>query len=292
MSLTFLTLDEVASMLRLSRDTAYRLAQSGELPGKKIGRAWRFVAEEIESCMAQEFSDGEQARQVRAEFTAREALLEETIRMQSDELLKINRQFQLEITERQQSEAYLRAVFESVGDGLMVADAKCRIVLFNKAAEVIFGIGQTDAEPEAWPEVYGIYLSDGRTPCPAVELPLVRAVQGEPVDHAELLIRNAFLVEPVWVACRATPIIDHNGALQGGVMVFHDITARKRAEEEFRLSEQRLRNLLDCLPQMAQAMANSPPPQLQTSAVASVACAASEFPDQFDGAKDLQCPVL
>ncbi len=41
-------------------------------------------------------------------------------------------------------------------------------------------------------------------------------------------------------------------------MVFHDITARKRAEAEYRNSEQRLRNLLDCLPQIITAMSGKP----------------------------------
>lgn len=254
MSLTFLTIDDVAEMLRLSRDTVYRLVQSGRLPGKKVGRAWRFAAEEIESHVAKDFHDAEQTKQVRAEFTAREQQLQHTIREQNEELHKINRRLESAVAERHQADSYLRAIFESVGDGLIAADENYRLVLFNKAAEAICGTGAIDADPEAWPEIYGIYMSDGTTPCPAIELPLVRAVQGERVDHAELIIRNAYLPEPVWVACRATPIIDDKGALKGGVVVFHDITARKRAEEEFRLSEQRLRNLLDCLPLVAQAM--------------------------------------
>ncbi|MCA9121165.1 MAG: helix-turn-helix domain-containing protein [Planctomycetaceae bacterium] len=264
MSLTFLTIDDVAEMLRLSRDTVYRLVQSGQLPGKKIGRAWRFAAEEIESHVAKDFRDGEQARQVRAAFSAREEELVNTIRERNEELDRINRKLEAEVRERQHAETHLRAVFESVADGLIVADENHRMVLFNKAAEEILGMGITEGDPESWPEIYGIYMSDGETPCPAIELPLVRAVQGERVDHVELIIRNAYLSEPAWIACRATPITDNTGVLKGGVVVFHDVTASKRAEEEFHLSEQRLKNLLDCLPQVAQAIAlesRSLPPQ-------------------------------
>ncbi|MBC8353087.1 MAG: helix-turn-helix domain-containing protein [Planctomycetes bacterium] len=287
MSLTFLTIDEVVSMLRLSKDTVYRLAKSGELPGKKVGRSWRFTAEEIESYVAQEFSDAERTKHVRAEYAAREESLEKAIRDRNDELVTINRQLKAEAAERQQAEAHLQAVFESVGDGLIVVDADYRIVLFNKAAEKICGTGKTGAEPEAWPATYGIYLPDGETPCPAVELPLVRAVQGEHVDHAEFVIRNAFLPEPVWVACRATPVLDEKGTLKGGVVVFHDITARKRAEEEFRLSEQRLQNLLDCLPQMTNISASETP---QVSPICGVAV--SECLEDLDSLKEAICPVL
>jgi len=37
-----LTVDEVAELLRIRRDTVYRLAAKGEIPGHKIGRVWRF----------------------------------------------------------------------------------------------------------------------------------------------------------------------------------------------------------------------------------------------------------
>lgn len=287
MSLKFLTIDDVVQMLRLSRDTVYRLAQSGELPGKKVGRAWRFVEQEIESYVSREFTDAEKVKLVRAEFTAREEVLEETIRQRNAELLTINRKLEAEVAERQDTEAYLQAVFESVGDGLIVADDKYRIVLFNKAAESICGTGKTDAPPDEWPAVYGIYLADGKTPCPATKLPLVQAVQGERVDHAELVIRNSFLPEPVWVACRATPVFDIKGILKGGVIVFHDITARKKAEEEFRLSEQRLQNLLDYLPQMTQT-----PVQEESQQSPSGELSGSPCLDPLNDLKEAPCPVL
>jgi excisionase family DNA binding protein len=40
--LQLLTTDEVARLLRVSTETVRQLAASGELPGRKIGRAWRF----------------------------------------------------------------------------------------------------------------------------------------------------------------------------------------------------------------------------------------------------------
>lgn len=37
-----LTLEEVADYLRLSKDTVYRLANTGKLPASKVGNQWRF----------------------------------------------------------------------------------------------------------------------------------------------------------------------------------------------------------------------------------------------------------
>lgn len=253
MSLTFLTIDEVASMLKLSRDTVYRLASHGKLPGRKVGRAWRFAAEEIEDYVAHEFANRQHSSRARTEFEEQKEELEETIRVRTVELTEANHRLEQEVAERQQTEAYLRAVFESVGDGLIVADDCFRLVLFNRAAEEILGTGITNAEAQQWPDIYGFHLADGRTMCPAIELPLVRAISGERVDHAELVIRNELLPHTTWVAARATPVLDDFGHLRGGVMVFHDITARKQGEQELHRSEQRLRNLLDCLPQLASA---------------------------------------
>ena len=44
-----LTVDDVVQLLRLSRDTSYRLATSGELPGRRTGRTWRFPSEAVEA---------------------------------------------------------------------------------------------------------------------------------------------------------------------------------------------------------------------------------------------------
>ncbi|MBN1314592.1 MAG: helix-turn-helix domain-containing protein [Anaerolineales bacterium] len=37
-----LTVEELASYLRLSTATIYRMAQTGEMPAKRVGRSWRF----------------------------------------------------------------------------------------------------------------------------------------------------------------------------------------------------------------------------------------------------------
>jgi excisionase family DNA binding protein len=39
---TVLTIKEVSDYLRLAESTIYKLAKEGELPGRKVGGAWRF----------------------------------------------------------------------------------------------------------------------------------------------------------------------------------------------------------------------------------------------------------
>lgn len=42
-----LTPDDVAARLKMHRDTVRRLLRSGELPGVKIGRAWRTPSDKL-----------------------------------------------------------------------------------------------------------------------------------------------------------------------------------------------------------------------------------------------------
>lgn len=42
-----LTADEAALLLQVSTKTLLRLARAGELPGRKIGREWRFARNEL-----------------------------------------------------------------------------------------------------------------------------------------------------------------------------------------------------------------------------------------------------
>ena len=125
----------------------------------------------------------------------------------------------------------LQLILGSMGDGVAVADEKGKFILFNAAAEQILGIGATDEGPSQWPDRYGLYLSDTVTPHPPEQLPLARALRGESVDAAELFVRNPSRPEGIHISVTGRPLKDQDGVLRGGVVVFRDITAQKRAQE-------------------------------------------------------------
>ncbi|HEV56212.1 MAG TPA: DNA-binding protein [Phycisphaerales bacterium] len=50
---TLMTLDEVAAYLRLSKDTVYRMAQSGKIPASKVGTQWRFRQSDVDAWLEQ-----------------------------------------------------------------------------------------------------------------------------------------------------------------------------------------------------------------------------------------------
>jgi len=47
----WLTLDELASYLKISRSKIYQMSQDAEIPASKIGKQWRFNQEEIDTWM-------------------------------------------------------------------------------------------------------------------------------------------------------------------------------------------------------------------------------------------------
>jgi PAS domain S-box-containing protein len=132
-------------------------------------------------------------------------------------------------TERQKE--LLQLIVGSIADGVVVADSNGKFLLFNAAAEQVLGIGATDTTPDQWSDRYGSYLPDGVTLYPPNELPLVRAMRGESVDAAEVFIRNAKVPDGRLLSITGRPLRAEDGALQGGVVVFHDITLQKRAQK-------------------------------------------------------------
>ncbi|MBU1318827.1 MAG: helix-turn-helix domain-containing protein [candidate division Zixibacteria bacterium] len=44
----WLTLEEAAKHLKIGKSTIYRLAREGDLPAHRMGRVWRFDAEELD----------------------------------------------------------------------------------------------------------------------------------------------------------------------------------------------------------------------------------------------------
>ncbi len=127
----------------------------------------------------------------------------------------------------------LRGILDNIGEGVVVADAQGKFVVFNPTAEQLLGLGATDAPPEQWTDRYGLFYPDGKSPYPISEVPLAKAIRGESCDEVELLVRNPRFPQPVLISVTGRPIRD-DGVLRGGVVVFRDITEHKRAEEELR----------------------------------------------------------
>jgi excisionase family DNA binding protein len=53
----FLTVAEVASMMRVSKMTVYRLVHNGDLPAVRVGRSFRVVEKDVHEYVRKSFYD-------------------------------------------------------------------------------------------------------------------------------------------------------------------------------------------------------------------------------------------
>ena len=124
----------------------------------------------------------------------------------------------------------LQSILDSMGDGVIVADETGRILFFNPEAEGLIDIAM-DTTLDDSPETYGLFLPDTITPFPSGDLPLTRAIHGEFSDNVEMFIRNEKVPQGVYIEVAGRPLQDESGKRRGGVIVFRDVTERKRTEE-------------------------------------------------------------
>ncbi|NYG53793.1 helix-turn-helix domain-containing protein [Nocardioides perillae] len=53
----FLTVAEVAQMMRVSKMTVYRLVHNGELPALRVGRSFRVTEQDVDAYLQKSFFD-------------------------------------------------------------------------------------------------------------------------------------------------------------------------------------------------------------------------------------------
>ena len=130
----------------------------------------------------------------------------------------------------------LRSILSNMGDAVIVADKAGKFLVFNLAAERMFGKGAMEMPSTEWSHRYGLFLPDKVTPFPHDELPMTRSIRGEEVDNIEMFVRHEKAPHGLWTRITGRPLRGSNGDLLGGVIVCRDITQIK--EEEFFRAEQ------------------------------------------------------
>ncbi|WP_165250954.1 ATP-binding protein [Paludisphaera soli] len=124
----------------------------------------------------------------------------------------------------------LRSVLDCMGEGVVVADVDSRLLMINPAARQLLGRKSTPAGGTFWDPTESVFAMGSSTPMRPEELPLSRAILGESAEPCELMFGHPGLQHGLCLFVNARPLIDEAGAVRGGLVVFHDITARKRAE--------------------------------------------------------------
>ena len=119
--------------------------------------------------------------------------------------------------------SFLAAVLESVESGIVACDRQGKLTFFNDAARRIHGLAEAPLHFEHWAEQYHLYRADGVTRLPLDEVPLYRALMGERVEGARVVVMQAG-GKRHHVEVTGLPLKDAAGEILGAVISMHDVT--------------------------------------------------------------------
>ena len=142
-------------------------------------------------------------------------------------------------SELSRANEFLRALLESIQDGIVACDGEGVLTLFNRATQEFHGLPTEPLPADRWAEHYDLYRADGRTRLSTEEVPLFRALRGERVQGVEMVIAPRH--GPVrTLLASGQAFQDEQGRTLGAVVSMHDITARKEAEAALRRAHDEL----------------------------------------------------
>ncbi|MGO9019543.1 MAG: PAS domain S-box protein [Syntrophobacteraceae bacterium] len=163
-----------------------------------------------------------------------------------ERVLEINR----DITERKRAEEELRrsrewlgTTLSSIGDGVIAADASGNVSFLNPVAAALTGWQSEDAIGQPIQSVFQVINENTREPAENI----VERVMSDGnivnlANHTALITREG---REIPIEDSAAPIKDSTGKIIGVVLVFHDVTEKRRIREALRESEEHYRSLFD-----------------------------------------------
>jgi PAS domain S-box-containing protein len=149
-----------------------------------------------------------------------------------------------EVAQVETRDAWLAAIVESSDDAIITKDLNGIITSWNQGAQRIFGYS---AEEVIGQPVAILIPADRQNEEPGI---LARLRKGQRIDHYETvrMRKDGKLVD---ISLTVSPLRNPDGKIVGASKIARDITARKRAQQAVRESEERLRAVVDNISQMA-----------------------------------------
>ncbi|MGA3113692.1 MAG: PAS domain S-box protein [Syntrophobacteraceae bacterium] len=148
--------------------------------------------------------------------------------------------------ELRQSREWLGTTLRSIGDAVIATNASGLVTFLNPVAEKLTGWEPGAALDQPIQNVFRVINEQNRQPADNVVERVLR--EGNIVslaNHTALITRDG---REIPIEDSAAPIRDKEGGVAGVVLVFHDVTERRRVREALRESEERLRLFIGYAP--------------------------------------------
>lgn len=139
----------------------------------------------------------------------------------------------------------MNRILESIGDGVILADAQGRIVRMNAEAEHLTGWPRTQAQGRPVKRVLAI--ADVKTGQPVEDLTHQVLTTGAARKFPRHAVMSAADGSTAFVTLSAAPVRDENGTIQGAVVVFRDAGAEYEAQRLLEESERKYREIMESM---------------------------------------------
>jgi PAS domain S-box-containing protein len=143
------------------------------------------------------------------------------------------------------SERRYATTLKSIGDAVIATDSQGRVTFLNPVAESLTGWPISEACGQPLPQVFHILNEYTRA---LVENPVERVLREKVVvglaNHTILVSRDG---REIHIDDSAAPIFDDQGTISGTVLVFHDVTERRKKEELLRQAERQWHTTFDAI---------------------------------------------
>ncbi|MCU0573811.1 MAG: PAS domain S-box protein [Syntrophobacteraceae bacterium] len=133
---------------------------------------------------------------------------------------------------------WLRVTLTSIGDAVIATDLESRIAFLNPVAATLTGWPVEEALGRPVQDLFKIVNEKTREPAEdIVGRVLLEGVNVTLANHTVLVARDG---REIPIEDSAAPIRDRGGRVAGVVLVFHDVTDKRRAQESLRQSREDL----------------------------------------------------
>ena len=157
-------------------------------------------------------------------------------------LVAANEEMERRVAERtdalERERKFLAAVLDSLHEGIVACDGEGNVTLSNRAMRDMMNLPTSSVRPLGGSEFYTVYREDGVTPVPAGELPLARALRGEEVHNASLVLAPAYARARA-VMTNGRPVLGPDEEPLGAVIAVSDVTAQREAEAQLAAARDR-----------------------------------------------------
>ena len=128
-----------------------------------------------------------------------------------------------------ESERWFATTLKSIGDAVIATNTEGRVTFVNPVAELLTGWNHSEALGKDLSEVFSVRDQDG---CILIKNPVAKVLEdGVVVDLRNNLLFGKEGTKRI-VDDSAAPIVDDSGNIVGAVLVFRDVTERRKAEDK------------------------------------------------------------